>query len=528
MSDDLMQESVQTRPEAGAPTAPVLTSWLQVLANADDAPSWWSRSRDVWLRQFVTAPGNDLLAGTIATVIAKVAGCGWYLEGPERTANVYRKVLLEWADFGGGWDVLLSKVVFDYLTQDAGAWIERIREGEEGACLGLAHLDNGQMWISGDPEYPASYMTAFQADADEDKREWQRLHRSRVIHLVDTPSPRERMLGVGFCAVSRALTTSRILMDIARYEREKLSDLPPAGLLLLNNLSQQQWGDLQRAYDARQEQRGNTVFRQVMVAFGLDPSVPLSAEVLSFSELPDNFDKRTQTELAIYSFALAFRIDPREIWPVSSGSLGTATETEVMHMKARAKGAGLLLTQLERAFNDGLTLPASLTFHFDFQDTEEDQAGAALAKTKADFIRSLWEPPRMGTSAGSEGIISREEARAWLVKEGLFDEDDLLVLDDEGRADDTEQAKARFAVDLGPRVRAYDDGRTMRLDVVRRSIVKAEPERVRPRGKPLPAWGDAIVTITPQDVAAAFKAWDAAVPEAAGLLMADRLPPGPG
>jgi hypothetical protein len=91
------------------------------------------------------------------------------------------------------------------------------------------------------------------------------------------------MLNVGFCAVSRALTVARILMDIARYEREKLSDLPPAGLLLLNNLSQQQWGDLQKQYDTRQQQRGNTVWRQVMVAFGLDPSVPLSAEVSSRS-----------------------------------------------------------------------------------------------------------------------------------------------------------------------------------------------------------------------------------------------------
>jgi hypothetical protein len=258
--------------------------------------------------------------------------------------------------------------------------------------------------------------------------------------------------------VSRALTTARILMDIARYEREKLSDLPPAGLLLLNNMSQQQWGDLQKSYDVRQQQRGNEIWRQVMVAFGLDPSVPLTAEVLSFSSLPEAFDKRVTTEIAIYSFALAFRIDPREIWPVSSGSLGTATETEIMHLKARAKGAGLILTQIERAFNDGLTLPMSLNFRFDFQDTEEDQASAAIANEKAKFIRSLWEPSSAGV-----GILSTEEARAWLVKEGLFDEEELLVMDEEGRAEDVEEAKSRYRIDLGPRVRAFSDGRTLRF-----------------------------------------------------------------
>ena len=462
MTEDL-DLSVQTRPDAASPGLSVLSGWLQVLANADEAPPYWSRQRDAWLRDFVSAVGNDLLAGTVATVIAKVAGTGWYLEGPERSANLYRKILLEQSDFGNGWDILLSKIVFDYLTQDSGAWIERIRQGEEGACSGLAALDNAQMWISGNPEYPASYSTAFQADADPDKRDFQELHRSRVIHLVDMPSPRERMLGVGFCAVSRALTTARILMDIARYEREKLSDLPPAGMLLLNNMSQQQWGDLQKSYDTRQQQRGNSVWRQVMVAFGLDPSVPLTAEVLSFSSLPEAFDKQITTEIAVQAFALAFRIDAREIWAISGGQFGTAAETEVMHLKARAKGAGLILTQLERALNDGLTIPKSLMFKFDFQDSEEDAASADIALQKADFIRRLWEPA--GTMG--EGIISRDEARARLVKDGLFDEEDLLVMDEEGRADDTEEAKS-FRVDLGPKVRCYQDGRTVHLKAPRR------------------------------------------------------------
>ncbi len=194
---------------------------------------------------------------------------------------------------------------------------------------------------------------------------------------------------------------------------------------------------------------------------------PLTAELISFSSLPEAFDKRTTTEIAVYSFALAFRIDPREIWPVSGGQLGTATETEVMHMKARAKGAGLLLTQIERSFNDGLTLPASLKFRFDYQDSEEDQAAAAIAQQKADFIRRLWEPANTG-----EGLLSREEARAWLVKEGLFDEEDLLVIDEEGRAEDLEEAKSR--VDLGPLVRCYHDGRVVRLKARPRQFMRPD------------------------------------------------------
>jgi hypothetical protein len=65
---------------------------------------------------------------------------------------------------------------------------------------------------------------------------------------------------------------------------------------------------------------------------------------------------------------------------------------------------------------------------------------------------------------GTEGIISREEARSWLVREGLFDEESLLVMDDQGRADDTEMAKARYRIDLGPRVRLYKGGRMVRME----------------------------------------------------------------
>ena len=395
---DQLQESIQSRPSGTGVAAPItdaLIGYLRVLANSDEAPPWWSRPRDVWMRQFLAAPGNDLLAGAVATVVAKVSGTGWYLEGPERTCNRYRQILLQESDFGAGWDSLANKVAWDYCTQDAGAWIERIRSGADGAALGFAALDNGQMWITGDPEWPAEYQTSFSAD-DAEKNERQPLHRSQIIHIVDSPSPQERMLGVGFCAVSRALTTARILMDITRYEREKLSDLPPAGLLMINNMQHKQWKDLQKQYDARQQQKGNQVWRDVMIAFGLDPTVPMSAELFQFSQLPEAFDKRTQTEIAVYSFALAFRIDPREIWPVSSGTLGTATEAQVMHLKARAKGPGLILSLIERGMNDGYSLPRNVNFRFDFQDSEEDAQAIEIAQGKAEFVRRLWEPAGPG------------------------------------------------------------------------------------------------------------------------------------
>ena len=249
------RKSVQVLPDAkaGATVVGAPTWLLRLMAEEDGVPPYWSRYRDGWLREFVKRPGNDLLAGTIATVTAKVATTGWYLEGPERTANTYRRIMLQRSDFGAGWSTMVQPAVWDYLTQDPGGWIERIRQGKadrQGAAIGFAHLDNAKMHLTGDPENPARYIPA---DGEEVL-----LHRSQFIRIVDSPSPREELYGVGYCAVSRALTTARILMDIARYERERLSDLPPAGLLLLNNLSRVQWEDLEAQYDVRQRQRVRT------------------------------------------------------------------------------------------------------------------------------------------------------------------------------------------------------------------------------------------------------------------------------
>jgi len=452
--------SVQHRPREGG-VSHDLYSWIQSFyMEADECPVYWSTRRDKWLREFCHTTGNDLLQGTISTVTGKVATTGWYVEGPEKTAVQYRRTLAERVDFGAGWSIFLQKVVRDYLTQDKGAYIERIRlspTDRTGAASGFAHFDSARIRPQGNPEFPAVYMVDNTDGSDEDEKS---LHRSQLIHIVDSPSAQEKKYNVGFCAVSRALMTARILADIATYERERLSDLPPIGILFINNMSRKQWEDIEAKYSAQQRQQGNRVWRDLLVAFGLDPSLPLTAELLSFRELPEHFDKRVTTEIAIYSFALAFRIDPREIWPVSAGPLGTATEAEIQHMKARTKGSGLILTDLERAFNDDLSLPASLRFKFDYQDIEEDEAYAELRWRNARFLRELWAPPE-GSMGQADGIITREEARRWLVKNDLFAADDLMVEEEIHRLEDVKQKS--WQVDLGPATRAYSDGRTVRL-----------------------------------------------------------------
>jgi hypothetical protein len=362
--------------------------------------------RDDWLAGFPRWEGNDLLAGALSTLVAKIASANFFLEGPQDLAETYMNILLEQADFGRGWSSFISKLAYGYLCRDGGGMAERLRASasdHEGPASGFAHLDESRCLYTGDPEYPVIYTN--------EKGITVRMHKSQVIRITDMPSGKTEDLGMGFCSVSRAISTANILMDLVKYKRERLSDLPPAGILFINNMTESQWEDVVTKYDARQRNQGNTVWKDLLVAVGLDPEYQVGAELFELSKLWDTYDEQTFTELAIFTFSLAFRVDAREFWPVSSGQLGTATEAKVQHLKAKAKGEGIIFTEIERQFNNTLSLPPQLAFKFDFRDSDEDLQQAEIEKAQIANIRSLWESSPNRQALGGRPQDSNDPGR---------------------------------------------------------------------------------------------------------------------
>jgi hypothetical protein len=548
------KKSVRTLPSykkgQGVVSTGFLTDVLRVgIGNENAEPSYWSQYRDAWLRKFLQRPGNDLLLGTISTIASRVATSKWFLEGPERTVNVYQKILSQRCGFNAGWTPDVTMGAIDFLTQDKGWTWERIRRGRadrRGGVIGLAHMDSASIEVWTDPEYPVRWYD--EVFDPRTKKPSVQMHRSQVIRIIDLPSPNRNLRGVGLCGLSRAITTSQILASIAKYEKEKLSDLPPAGLLLLNNMSQKQFQDIKKKYDTRQENEGNTTWRDIMILFGLNPAVPLQAEFIHFSEMPEHFDKRTVTEIAMYSFALAFNTDPREIWPVSAGTLGTATEANIQHMKAKAKGHGLILALIERGINDGLTLPPTLEFKFDYQDVEEDERAARIQKLKAQTISIL-----AGTYkevGGATAIITQKQAQQWLIKEGIFTADELEVVEEDVLAQDTAEANTgedtqgegrtveqagdelpekdkdiiekSWRLDMGPKTRVWSDGRVQRLEIRKSAWTGHTLKSISKDGKVI-VQGDPLspmntVPISPVDVARALEQFNKLMPEYDGML----------
>jgi len=427
--EDARKYSLQPRAEGGGGS---LTGWWFFRRESEwDVAPWWSEERDRDLREFAKREGNDILSGAVSSMVKKFKAMSWKLEGPEKPVSDMQQILAE-AEFGQGWGSLISLVVEDYCTQDKGAFIELIGPGDpdkemKGLPVGLAHLDAGQCQLTGDTEYPVIYRGAKDGKAHK-------IHDSRVIHLVDMKSPQQAMNGVGFCAVSRVLASSEILLMLSQYRREKLEDQPQAGLVLLRNLLPSQWEDVKAEYERNRRQMGQEFWANLMVLTSADPERPVGAELISFSQLPEMWDEQTVITTYINVVALAFGVDAREFWPISSGALGTAAESKVMHQKARGKGVGDITSSIERAIN-WKVLPKRVEFAFDFQDDEEDDLRSQIEDRKVGTIMKMWTPEAPVTTV--------QEIRNMLADHTDYFKEDFLETDitQETEVTDTERDK---------------------------------------------------------------------------------------
>lgn len=405
--DPVAELSLQRRADDKSPTSGVFSWWFARTDDGSELSPYWSQARDKELRDFVWREGNDILQGALSSMVKWGKTLSWVCEGPDRVVNRYQGVLSE-SEFGEGWGTLVSKVLTDYLTQDKGASIELIGAGDpngpiDGPVLGLAHLDSQYIVPTGDVNYPVIFN-------NPKDRKPHKIHATRVIRLVDMPSPNEALNGIGFCVVSRVIATTQVLLKLIRYKNEKLSDMPEAGLLVLNNIMPKAWEDVQAKHQRERRKLGQEIWSNIMTLFSIDPAQPATANFVSFATLPDGFNESEATDTYLNIVALAFGVDKREFWPESSSGLGGNREAAVMAEKARGKGKGDIIAAFERAIN-WKVLPASVSFRFDFRDDAEDKLKAEINKIKVESIMGMWVKPSDRGAGLFESPVSRVEIR---------------------------------------------------------------------------------------------------------------------
>lgn len=429
-----LEVSVRKFPEADGS----LGYFVMNLATAGDAFPQWGTSpvqRDKMLRAFyVTEPW---LASAVASLAARNAAFSWTVEGGPRTAQAVQNTL-HMSDYGKGWITFLQKVSIDLLTQDNGAFIEVIREGqtETGAVIGLAHLDAGRCVRTGNPEIPVIYTDMM---GTPHRMKW-----FQIVELTDAPSPMESMYGMQLCAVSRVLLAAQVLRDIARRDMEKLSGRFAGALHLVSGINQKMLDDSFNKAAAESDNRGRTRYMPPMVVGTLDPNAKITHETIELASLPEGYNEEAKLKWYIAVLALGFQVEYQDLAPLPGGGLGTSTQSQVLHMKAKGKGPELFRKLVEHALNFHV-LPQNVNFRFTEEDLEAKAQDATYRKLKAEGRKLDIE----------SGVLTPKVERQIMVDEGDLREEYLAMLEKE------DQANARIAESIAQGQGAGNDDETL-------------------------------------------------------------------
>ena len=363
-------------------------------------PPWGTRARLRKLREYYFHPRSFMLQGVFNGLCKKWGSAPWEVTGPGNVAR-WQTVLAE-ADYGHGWGDFVQVAGTNYLRYDVGAWVQVIGPGPcdwpiLGAVTGIANLDPMRCYPTGDPLYPLVYYTR---DNEETL-----FHHSRVFQLVDMPDGSQSFPSWGLCAESRAIAIAyrQILMD--RYTSASLDDRPKPGIMTVTGMTEMQWHEVKAKYLEMLRSDDPDVFGQTMTLFALAPDVGLEVNVTDFSAPPEKFDYSQYVEVDAKTMALAVGVDPQDIYPLSSGNLGTGTQTEILSAMARGKTFADFVARLTRALNF-YVLPNEYEFEIKFQDDQSDQVRAQIAATNAQTVQTVVNAANIaGEALPSEAIV---------------------------------------------------------------------------------------------------------------------------
>jgi len=222
-------------------------------------------------------------------------------------------------------------------------------------------------------------------------------------------------------------------MDIARFQQEKLGSRPPRGIILVRKGATAQ--EIMTAFYLANEQNDNAGLSRFAKLVCLAPRGgrgELDVDILDLASLPDGFNEETSTTLGMYTIALAFGVDARELWPATvSGA--TKADAMIQHLKARGKGQGQILASIERQINWKF-LPPSLHFEFDFQDDEQDALHADISdkrsqRNERDLASGHVSPRVIRERMLHDGDITRPQFEQMELDDGRLDDGtDVLAL----------------------------------------------------------------------------------------------------
>jgi hypothetical protein len=371
-----------------------MTRWVKM--KKEQLPDYGDPSRDFFLSKLWKE--EPIMAGAVYSMVAKMEALKWSVTGRRRKAKEYATIFASAAHMGGyDWGGFIGSTMVDFYTTNRGVFWETPRNGSDpiiGELAGIGHIDSILCTLTGNKNTPMIY-------ASDTTGQILNFRPGEYIHFASLPSPREMDLGIGFCAVDRALRAITLLIGLHDYDDEKLANLPPEGVAAVTGLTMNEFQDALTMWQAKRESDRSLTFPQVLWLIGSQPNVEVKVALQGFSQMPESFTRDIIVPQYVATLALCFGVDAREFWPVSSGALGTASESEIQHLKAKGKGHGEGISGIERQLNG--EMPEDTQFAFDTQDIEEDQNAAVVAKAWIDAYYPLYTGTPAGKTKASPG-----------------------------------------------------------------------------------------------------------------------------
>lgn len=379
-----------------------------------------SRTRDEWLRELYKKEPHWL--GIVDQMVLVDSARPWILVGGRRQVRRYATILHH-ANDGKGWRHFFRQGSLSYHTTDMGFTTEIGRDGIDGPLRAIYYLDSARIRWSGKRNWPLYYYPL-----RENRQVWRDNY---FFNVCSMPSDNVKFRGLGYCATSRAFELIKLLYGVLIHDQENLGAKMMRGLLLLSGIEQEQWNT---AMDSREEnlsEMERKYFGGVFVLANLGQG-DVDAKLMALSQLPANFDRRMFIDQTLFGYSLVAGFDVREFWPVSSGQLGTARESEMQHRKSATKGTLEVAHAWQERFQK--ELPDSLHFQFEERDTDAELIQAQSADAWVQVVRDLYDMPMQGQG----GIIDHDQAMYMLAQKGIIPpewteaQEETVVSDEKG------------------------------------------------------------------------------------------------
>jgi len=368
----------EVAPAKGADAVGSLDSSLLwfVARAADEMAPWGSRPqlRDRQLRAFY--PNESYFLSALGMMVARNIGFSWRLTGLGKVIAPMQDVF-DNADMGEGWENLVAKLSIDLYTQDNGAFMEVVRAGDSpsSALLGLNHLPAARCQHTGNPEYPVIYTDRLNVR--------HRLSWYQVSTLAEMPAPMERPPGIQLCALTRMLRAAQVIRNVTIYKEEKTGGRFARAMHIVQGLTSTQIQDSLTKIQTQADAQGVLKYIQPMIVPVTRPDARVDIKTLELASMPDGWDEEKAIKIYITIIAMAFLSDYQDFAPLPGGNLGTATQSEVLHMKSRGKGPAIFRKLLSHTLNHKI-LPKDVQFGFVEMDLAAEEDAAKIGKIRAE------------------------------------------------------------------------------------------------------------------------------------------------